>query len=285
MLKKLLIFLFMFNTIFSLEIKDKRIYDNYKNSIELKEYKRIVVYNYGVIEMLFKLDSGEKIVAVGDHKKSIWPSEQTKLIPNAGPISKPSVERILSFNPDLVIFNVMGNKVDELKKMGVPSLIYSNKSLDDIIKNFEIISIVVGKKNKGLEEVNKLKEKLNEIKEMKKLKGKALILYSINPPSSFSKNSLPVEILETLGLQVIIPTYGTKSIISSEYILQENPDIIIGTRGIKNKKEIESSISLIEETKAYKKNKIYQIDSTNILRGSHRVFNEIEKVYNKLEEN
>ena len=45
---------------------------------------------------------------------------------------------------------------------------------------------------------------------------------------------MPVKILETLGLDVIVPKVGEKPIISSEYILKENPKYIIGTRGVKN---------------------------------------------------
>lgn len=277
-----IIFLIVFSNIFTLEIKDNKVYDDYGNSIELKEYKRIVVYNYGVVEMFFKLDRGDKIVAVGDHRKEIWPKEKTEKIPKGGPISKPSVERILTFNPDLVIFNVMGNRVKELERVGVPSIIYSNKSLEDIINNFEIISLLVGNKKDGEIEGKKLREKLKEIKSKERLTGKALILYSTLPLSSFSKESLPVEILEGFGLNVITPSYGKKSIISSEYILEENPNIIIGTRGVGSVEEIEKSLPLLEELDAYKNKRIYQIDSTVILRGSHRVFQEIDNIYEKI---
>ena len=282
MIKILLIFLTMCGAVFSLEIKDSKVYDDYGNSIKLKEYKKIVVYNYGVVEILYKLKSQDEIVAIGNHRNSIWPEEKTKDLPLAGPISKPSVEKILSFNPDLVIFNVMGNKVDELKKIGVPSLIYSNKSLENIIGNIEVLGRLTNKKKESLKVANELEKQLNSLKNKEKLKGKVLILYSTNPPSSFSKDSLPVEILELLGLNVITPSFGKKSIISSEYVLSENPDIIIGTRGVKNIDDIKKAIPLIEETKAFKNNKIYKIDSNILLRGSHRVFDEIEKVYKKL---
>ena len=109
-----------------------------------------------------------------------------------------------------------------------------------------------------------------------------MLLYSDSPPTSFERKSLPVEILEVLGLEVIIPKVGKKAIISSEYILKENPNYIIGTRSIKNVEGIVKSIPLIQETHAYTNKNIHIIDSSEILRASHRVFDEIEKIYFQL---
>nr|WP_307775255.1 ABC transporter substrate-binding protein [uncultured Cetobacterium sp.] len=279
MKKFIALYFIIFIASFSMEIKNNRIYGEHGESVELKEYKRILVYNLGAVETLFEIGAGENIVGIANHRAKIWPEEKTKNIPTAGPISKPSIETIMSFNPDIVLFNVMGDKVDELNKVGIPSLVFANRNLDDIKRNTLILGAMTGKESESQEVVKKMEEKLEYIKKNNSLKGKAVILYSDTPPTSFSKNSLPVEILKLLGLEVVVPAGGKKAIISPEYILSENPDYIIGTRAIKSKEEILNSIPLIEETKAYKSNNIYQIDSTVILRASHRVFDEIEKLY------
>lgn len=284
MLKKIVLFIFFISfTVFSLEIKDGKVYDENGNSIEFKNYNRIVVYNLGVVEILYKLGAGEKIVGIANHKKSVWPEDKTNKIPLAGNISKPSIEKILEYNPDLVLFNIMGNKEEELKKFGVPSLVVTNRSLNEILNNIEILGKLVGKEEEGKKLKNELDEKRKKIKEKNIFNGKALLLYTVNPPTTFARGSLPGEILELLGIKVITPISGEKVIVSSEYMLKENPDYIIGTRGIKNSSEIINSLPLIKETKAYKNGKIISIDSQEILRGSHRVFDEIEKVEKNIE--
>ncbi|MCQ8211959.1 ABC transporter substrate-binding protein [Cetobacterium somerae] len=278
----IVIFFLLFSNIFSLDIDGKYVIGEKGEKIILKEYSRIVVYNFGAAEILYKLGAGNKIVAIANHSKEIWPKEKTEKLPLAGNISKPSLEKILSYNPDLVIFNVMGNEKIGLDKFNIPSITFSNKNLNDILKNTLILGKLTNKESESIKVVEELNNKLNYIKGNLKLEGKALVLYSDTPPTSFEKKSLPVEILETLGLEVIVPEMGKKPIVSSEYILKENPDYIIGTRSIKNIDGIVNGIPLIEETKAYKTKNIHVIDSSEILRASHRVFDEIEKVYFQL---
>lgn len=283
MIKKI-VFLIVFITFtsFSLEIKNEKVYDDYGSSIELKEYKRVVIYNLGVVEILYRLGAGDKVVGIANHKKAVWPEEKTKNIPLVGNISKPSIESILKCKPDLVIFNIMGNKEKELKKFGIPSLVVTNRSLNEIIDNIEILGILVGKKDEGKKLKEELLSKKENLKKEKIFSGKALLLYTIKPPTTFAKNSLPAEILELLGIDTINTSSGNKIIVSSEYVLKENPDYIIGTRGIKSKKEIIEAIPLIKECKAYKTNRILTIDSTEILRGSHRIFDQIDILKEKI---
>ena len=282
MKKIVMIFFLLFLNIFSLDIDGKYVVGEKGEKIILKEYNRIVVYNFGAVEILYKLGAGNKIVAIANHSKEIWPKEKTEKLPLAGNISKPSLEKILSYNPDLVIFNVMGNEKIGLDKFNIPSITFSNKNLNDILKNTLILGKLTNKESESIKVVEELNNKLNYIKDNLKLEGKALVLYSDTPPTSFEKKSLPVEILETLGLEVIVPEIGKKPIVSSEYILKENPDYIIGTRSIKNINGIVNGIPLIEETRAYKTKNIHVIDSSEILRASHRVFDEIEKIYFQL---
>lgn len=282
MKKIILLFLIFSFKIFSLDIVGEYVLGERGEKIPLKEYKRIVVYNFGAVEILYELNAGDKIVAIANHSKKIWPQEKTEKLPLAGNISKPSLEKILSYNPDLVIFNVMGNEKAGLDKFDIPSITFINKNLDDILKNTLVLGKITNREKESIELVKKLEDKLSYIKENLKIKGKALILYSDSPPTSFERKSLPVEILEVLGLEVIIPKVGKKAIISSEYILKENPNYIIGTRSIKNVEGIVKSIPLIQETHAYTNKNIHIIDSSEILRASHRVFDEIEKIYFQL---
>lgn len=282
MRRSILLFLVLSLKIFSLDIVGDYVLGENNEKILLKEYKRIVVYNFGAVEILYELGADNNIVAIANHSKKIWSQEKTEKLPLAGSVSKPSLEKILSFKPDLVIFNVMGSEKNGLEKFNIPSITFSNKNLDDILKNTLILGKLVNREKESKELVEKLNSKLEYIRENFKLQGKAVVLYSDSPPTSFEKNSLPVEILETLGLDVIVPKVGKKPIVSSEYILRENPKYIIGTRGVKNIEGIKNSLQLIEETDAYKNKNIYVIDSSEILRASHRVFDEIEKIYEEL---
>ncbi len=277
-MRTILLFLFFFSSAFSLEIESNFIKDEFGKKVPLKEYKRIVVYNLGAVEILYRLGAGDRVVAIPKSKKDIYPKEKTKKISNLSSISKPSLEEILKYNPDLVIFNIMGELSEELKKFNIPSLTFRSKNLEEIIKNIKILSLLTNTQKEGEKLSNDLKLKLNRMLVITPNSKTAIILHSLSPLSSFSKYSLPVEILEKLGVKVFTPSMKKQAIISSEYILKNNPDFIIGTRGIKQKDELINGIPLIKESKAYKNNQIFIIDSEIIMRGSHRVFDEIDKI-------
>ena len=109
MRRLILLFLVLSLKIFPLDIVGDYVLGENNEKILLKEYKRIVVYNFGAVEILYELGADNNIVAIANHSKKIWPQEKTEKLPLAGSVSKPSLEKILSFKPDLVIFNVMGS--------------------------------------------------------------------------------------------------------------------------------------------------------------------------------
>lgn len=272
---RFLLFFFLFTSTFSLQIIDNSIVDEFGKRIPVKEYNRIVVYNLGAVEILDKIGAGDKIVAIPKHNKDVL--IKNKNIASLSSISKPSLEEILRYKPDLVIFNIMGNISEDLKTFNIPSITFRSKNLNEIIENISILGLLTNKKEEADSLAKILTLKLHQIKKIKKPKT-AILLHSLSPLSSFSKDSLPVEIMERLGIEVFAPPMKKYSIISSEYILRHNPDFIIGTRGIKNTKDIIDNIQLIKECNAYKNNQIIIINSELIMRGSHRVFDEIDKI-------
>ena len=61
-----LLFILMLGiNIYSMEIKDKKIIDNYGNSIEQREYRKIVVLDPAVVETFYMLGGESKITAIG----------------------------------------------------------------------------------------------------------------------------------------------------------------------------------------------------------------------------
>lgn len=281
MKKLIILFLIITNISFALSISGNKIVGERGESIPLKRYNRIVVYNLGAVEILYKIGAGKNIVGIAEHKVDVYPKAEIKKVSSAGSITNPSVEKIASLKPDLVITNVMSNKKKELDKLGIPNITFASKSLKDIENNTIILGKITGKEKESLNLVNWMKGRVEYAKKNYRLRGKGIVVYSVNPLTSFAKNSLPVEVLQVMGLNIVVPNNSKKPIISTEYLLKENPDYIIGTRGIKNKQEL-NKIQLVNQTKAYKNNRLICIDSSKILRGSYRVFEEFEIIYNQM---
>lgn len=290
-MKKLsLLFCFLLFSVFSfsLEKEGKYLKDNYGNKIELKEYNRILVTDPGVIEILFKINGSNKIVAIGKTMRSkIHPVEEVEKLNSIGNITNMNFEKLIEYKPDLVIINsMMVKNIERIKSMGYEVIVSSASKLEEIIDLIEIVGTLAGRD----ENAKKLKEesikKLENIetfaKNNKEIKG--AILFSTSPLIAFSEDSLPGDVLKHLGVKNIAKgVVGNRPILSPEYILKENPDFLAGAMALDNPKQIIEASNIIPKTKAGKNNKIFILDSSSILRSSYRIFDEILTLKEELE--
>ncbi|RHG38359.1 iron ABC transporter [Fusobacterium varium] len=284
-----LLFIFMLGiNIYSMEIKDKKIIDNYGNSIEQREYRKIVVLDPVVVETFYMLGGESKITAIGKTAMSeIYPVEKTKNLANVGTITKPSIEKILSYTPDLVILNAMAASTGEsLKELKIPFIINTAGNISDILLNIKIYGDITGKKAEAEKLYINSEEKLNNLKKKVKespLNLKGAVLYTVSPMMGFNEKSLPGEILDILGVENIADNLiGDKPIISQEFLLKKNPDFLAGAMSIKSAKDIANSNPAVKETTAGKKGNFFIVDSSKILRGSPRIFEAVEEFYLEL---
>lgn len=280
-----IIFLISAINIYSIKIENNMAVDSFGNSVPLKEYNKIIAADPSAVEIFYLIGGEDKISAVAKTKiNKIYPEEKTKLLESVGSITRPSIEKIISLNPDLVILNPMGavKTAELLKKYNIPYFIDRSVTFDEIFLKTKIYGIFTGQEKNAEKLIEDKKNKLDKIKneiEDKNLKG--VILYSSSPMISFSKETIPSEIIEILKIKNIADSFpsGKKGIISPDVMLTENPDIIIGTMKIHSAEDIVKTNEFLKYSKAYKNNNIYVFESEKILRATPRIADGIEEVY------
>ena len=291
-MKKIITFIcFIFFTIssFAIKVENNQIIDDYGNKIEAKEYKKIIVTDPGVIEILFKIGGEKSIVAIAKTSRSkIYPSDKVDKLVSIGNISNLNLEKVVEYKPDLIVVSsMMLRNVEAIKKMGYKVIVSNASSLDGILDTISVTGVISGKK----EEAEKLRKecliKLERIekensKKTSKLKG--AILFSTSPMIAFSEDSIPGDVLKHLGvINIAANVPGQRPILSPEYILKENPDFLAGAMSLDNPKQIIEASNVIPKTKAGKNNNIFILDSSVILRSSYRIFDEMEVLKEKLD--
>lgn len=280
-----IIFLISAVNIYSIKIENNMAVDSFGNSVPLKEYNKIIAADPSAVEIFYLIGGEDKISAVAKTKiNKIYPEEKTKLLESVGSITRPSIEKIISLNPDLVILNPMGavKTAELLKKYNIPYFVDRSVTFDEIFLKTKIYGIFTGQEKNAEKLIEDKKNKLDKIKneiEDKNLKG--VILYSSSPMISFSKETIPSEIMEILKIKNIADSFphGKKGIISPEVMLTENPDIIIGTMKIHSAEDIVKTNEFLKYSKAYKNNNIYVFESEKILRATPRIADGIEEIY------
>lgn len=280
-----IIFLISAINIYSIKIENNMAVDSFGNSVPLKEYNKIIAADPSAVEIFYFIGGEDKISAVAKTKiNKIYPEEKTKFLESVGSITRPSIEKIILLNPDLVILNPMGavKTAELLKKYNIPYFIDRSVTFDEIFLKTKIYGIFTGQEKNAEKLIEDKKNKLLKIKneiEDKNLKG--VILYSSSPLISFSKETIPSEIMEILKIKNIADSFphGKKGIISPDVMLTENPDIIIGTMKIHSAEDIVKANEFLKYSKAYKNNNIYVFESEKILRATPRIADGIEEIY------
>ena len=269
------------------EIEDNQIVDRSGNSVERKKYSKIITTDPAMVEIMYLIEGQNAIAAIGRTTQSqIHPVEETEKLTSIGTITRPNLELIISMDPDLVILNGMTTSiVENLKNANIPVIISGASSIDDILKNIEAIGILVGEEENANNLVASSKENMERIKEAHKDKPtlKGIILLSSSPLMSFSRETLPGEVLELIGVDNLAKDVtGAQPILSTEFIIMEDPDFIAGAMSFRTVDEIKNANPGLAGTKAFRNNNIFIVESSKILRGSPLIFEAIEVLSEEL---
>ncbi len=267
MIKKLLIFVFIFFSLFA------------------KDYKRIVILNPAATETVYMLGGQERIVAIANSTMTpIVPVEKTRELPNVGTLLKPSLEQIISYKPDIVIVGNFHTKIlDSLDKFNIPYIILKADSLTTMLDNILLLGEIVGREVEAKKLYKDSYARLDSLKkslEEKPLNLKGTFIYNSSPLMAFSGKSVQSEILTSLGVKDLAKNLtGQRPILSPEYILKEDPDFLIGIMGIKSMDDLIRSNEYLTKTKAGKEKNIYILNSNRLLRMSPHIIDEIEEIH------
>lgn len=290
-MKKIITFIcFIFFTIssFAIKVENNQIVDDHGNKIEAKEYKKIIVTDPGVIEILFKIGGEKSIVAIAKTSRSkIYPSDKVDKLVSIGNVSNLNLEKVVEYKPDLIVVSsMMLRNVEAIKKMGYKVIVSNAPDLNGILDTISVTGIISGKKDEAekLRKECSLKlEKIEKENEKNSFKLKGAILFSTSPMTAFSENSIPGDVLKHLGvINIAANVPGQRPILSPEYILKENPDFLAGAMSLDDTQKIIEASNVIPKIKAGKNNNIFILDSSVILRSSYRIFDEMEVLKEKL---
>ena len=247
---------------------------------ENKKYNRIVVLDPATVEMLYMLGAEDKIVGVANLERSkVWPEEKVAKLESVGTFMKPSLEKIITLKPDLVITSALtdDNLNNGLKSNNIEAKRIQANSIEEIFTNFMEVAKMLGKENEANKIIAEKRAKLEEIKKMATGNKKGLFVMSASPLMVFGNDNLPNDIMKLLNIKNIAENQkGRNPIVTPEFIIKENPDIIITL--LPNPSQIVATNPQLKNVNAIKNSKFIVVNSSQILRGSPRTIDQIEEI-------
>ena len=247
---------------------------------ENKKYNRIVVLDPATVEMIYMLGAEDKIVGVANLERSkVWPEEKVAKLESVGTFMKPSLEKIIALKPDLVIMSALtGEELNNgLKSNNIESKRIQANSIEEIFTNFLEVAKMLGKESEANKIIAEKKAKLEEIKKIATGNKKGLFVMSASPLMVFGNDNLPNDIMKLLNIKNIAENQkGRNPIVTPEFIMKENPDIIITL--LPNPSQIVATNPQLKNVNAIKNSKFIVVNSSQILRGSPRTIDQIEEI-------
>lgn len=202
-------------------------------TVSLKEpAKRIISLSPHITENLFTVGAGAQIVATVDY--SDYPIA-AHTIPRVGGFSISSIESILAYKPDLVIFWGSGNAQSVLKqllRLNIPVYIDEPETLDDIASSLIKLGILSGHEETARTEAQKFLTGLDSLKKTYKREYPVSVFYQIwnDPLQTLNGSHISSDLISLCGGKNIYASEATIApIVSKESLFELNPEVILAS--------------------------------------------------------
>jgi iron complex transport system substrate-binding protein len=251
--------------------------DSLGNVIALNENPmRIVSLAPNVTETIAALGALDRLVGRTDYCN--FPSEVTSL-PSIGTLYNPSVEKLISLKPDLVIASsfVSDQLINSLQRASLKVVcINKQESFAGTYALIEDIALLIGKEKEGYVLVASMQEKVEKVLETTKDLSKPRVYYMVDFGSfdGTATGDTFISQMLTMAGAVNIAQDATKWTYSKELLIKQNPDLIIISP--RWGETAEQTIELFSSTKPYsdlpaiKNGAIVSIDSDLLSRQGPR---------------
>ena len=191
--------------------------------------KRIVTNIPSATEVIFAIGAGDRLVAVDDF--SDYPAA-AKTLPKIGGF-KASAEKVLSFQPDLVIATTTGDLIPMLEGQGTKVIDVEPADLEAVYKSIQLIGGVLDRDAAARDLIATMRARISAISEKTKAATKVRVLHEIDasdPTKIFvagPNNFVDSIITAAGGTNVAASAKSPFPQLSLEEIVRSDPEVIV----------------------------------------------------------
>ena len=256
--------------------------DDYGRTIKLgKIPERIVSTAPTPTEMLFAVGAGDLVVGVDEY--SDYPDEVLN-ITKVGSYTL-NTEIIISLQPDLIVSSdlVPLSQLELLEDNGIPFVILATRTLEDVLKDIRLVGILTGHVEEANDLADNLEERVEAVTEKTQAEGiiKPRVYLEYYPFWTYGPGSFGNDLISLAGgINIAENASSEYPMLSSEYVIAQDPEIIIYTVGYMTTttaEEISSrpgwySITAVEE------GNIWSMDDNLVSRYGPRIVDGLEEL-------
>lgn len=245
------------------------------------------------VEMLFAINAQDTIVATIEYSNH---PEAAKKIPRIGNHRGVDIEKILTYQPDYVIFWEGGNQLSDrtkLEELGIQVVSFKSKNIEDIANTLVVLGELSNRQTESQLIADKFLQELQTLRSLYANKPKVELFYTLwhEPLMTVNANSWINDLINVCNAHNVFADAQTTSVqISLEHLIVAEPDIIVipDTHQDEQQKLRHKLLPLLAQwtqIPAVKNNKFVYVDgdsmhrfSPNLLGGLSHMCKQIDKL-------
>ncbi|MDD4910152.1 MAG: cobalamin-binding protein [Candidatus Omnitrophica bacterium] len=195
------------------------------------DHKRVVSLAPSITEEIYLLGAEDSLIGVTSYCRYPEEARNKEII---GTVLEPSMEKIVSLKPDLVLATNEGNRQESIKKLAALGLnvvaFNETKGFRDIERNFLRLGVILGRFETARQIMDGINAKIEAIRKESAAADKIKIFWQLGarPIVSASAGTFTDEIINWAGgVNIFSDMAGRYPRVSIEEVIKRNPEIII----------------------------------------------------------
>lgn len=261
--------------------------DDAGNAVTLaRPAQRVIAMAPHITELLFAAGGGERVV--GALNFSDYPPA-AKRVPQVGSNEQIDMERILALKPDLLVVWKSGNtsrQLEQLKSLGVPMFYSEPQKLDEVATSLTRLGQLLGTEPAAQAAARDYRARIAALTSTYARRSPVRVFYQIWDKPLFTLNGehIASDVMRLCGGQNVFAAQKVVApSVSTEAVLQENPEAIIGTV---RDGQSEDGIYLWKRypgMQAVKRGNLFALDGDTLTRATPRIADAATQLCEKLE--
>ncbi|MBZ5525461.1 MAG: cobalamin-binding protein [Acidobacteriia bacterium] len=229
--------------------------------------RRLICLAPSITDTVYRLGRGGDIVGITDYTK--YPAESAEK-PSVGGIINPSLEKIVSLQPDLALAVADLNSlelVNSIEHLGIPVFVIHPLGLEGIYRSIESIGNVIDQKSQATELVAGLRRREQTVRQRVAGKRSPTVFYILwhDPIMTAGHSAFITELIEIAGGRSIssdLPAEWTR--ISLEVVIARQPQYLLLVRGSQTTLETLQHLANWQKLDAVRNSRVFYVDDRMI---------------------
>jgi len=192
---------------------------------------RVISLSPSITNTVYAVGAAGDLIGITDYTE--YPPQAAREKPSVGKVVNPSLERIVTLHPDLVLalpeFNG-AETIAGLQRIGVPVFLFSTGDISNIYRSVESVGRVLGREREATALIADLRAREAKVRAQSesKVMPSAVLVLSIDPLITAGKNAFITQMIEAAGARSVTDDIKQDWLqMNVEAILPRKPDYIL----------------------------------------------------------